>query len=106
MSYNAFEILQWMSIILFVMGGISFLAGTIILLFRTTNKDIRTLAVQTNNLAQKGIIDGIAGLVGNASSLLNATNQLVRTTTGIGAFFIFISILLIGISLLILFQIL
>ncbi|MFC1996554.1 hypothetical protein ACFLXI_02965 [Chloroflexota bacterium] len=104
MSFNTSEILLWMAIILFIMGGLSFLAGTIILLIRTTNKDIRTLAVQTNRLAQKGIVDGVAGLVGNASTLLEATNQLVRTTTGIGVFLVFTSFLLIGISLLILIR--
>lgn len=106
MSYNASELLLWMAIILFCMGGLSFLAGTIILLIRTMNKDIHTLAVQTNRLAQKGILDGVAGLVGNASTLLDATNQLVRTTTGIGVFLVFTSFLLIGTSLLILTRIL
>ena len=102
MSLNVSDTLHLMAIILFCLGGLSLLAGIIVLLSRTMNKDIRTLATQTNRLAQKGIIDGVAGLVGNASSLLDATNQLVRTSTGIGVFLVFTSFILIGFSLLIL----
>lgn len=104
MLFNTSEILIWMAIIMFCMGVLSLVAGLIILLLRTMNKDIRTLAAQTTRLAQKGILDGVAGLVGNASTLLDAANQLVRTTTGIGVFLVFTSFLLFGISLLILTQ--
>jgi hypothetical protein len=106
MSYTAYELLLFIAIILFSLGGILVLAGTIVLLIRTRNKDIHTLAVQTNRLAQKGMMDGIAGLVGNASSLLDATNQLVRTSTGIGVFIVLVGLVLIAASILILSQIL
>jgi len=102
MSFNVSDIFLLMAIISFGMGALSFIAGIIVLLSRTMNKDIHTLAAQTNRLAQKGIIDGVAGLVGNASTLLNATNQLVRTSTGIGAFLMIIGFIFIGIALLIL----
>lgn len=105
MSFNASEILLWMAIVLFCLGGLLILAGTIILLQHTRNKDVHTLAVQTNRLAQKGILDGVAGLVGNASTLLDATNQLVRTTTGIGVFMVIIGFILISTSIYILIQI-
>ena len=101
MPINASNILFLMAIILFCMGALSLFAGIVVLLSRTMNKDIHTLATQTNRLAQKGIIDGISGLVGNASTLLEATNQLVRTSTGIGVFLVFTSLILIGASLLI-----
>ena len=96
MSFTKADILLLMAIILFSLGVLTFIIGIIVLISRTMNKDIRTLATQTNRLAQKGILDGVAGLVGNASTLLDATNQLVRTTTGIGVFLVFISFLLIS----------
>lgn len=105
MSFNASELLLWMAIVLFSLGGILILAGSFTLLLHTRNKDVRTLAVQTSRLAQKGILDGVAGLVGNASTLLDATNQLVRTTTGIGVFMVIIGFLLIATSIYILTQI-
>ena len=53
---------------------------------RAAGRDIRSLAVQTTKLAQKGLAENVAGLVGNASSLLEAVNDLIRTTAGIGVF--------------------
>ena len=105
MSFNTSEILLWMAIVLFVLGGLLILAGSFILLLHTRNKDVHTLAVQTTRLAQKGILDGVAGLVGNASTLLDATNQLVRTTAGIGVFMVIIGFILISTSIYILTQI-
>ena len=32
------------------------------------------------------LAEEVAGLVGNASALLNATNELIRTSAGIGVF--------------------
>lgn len=104
MPLNSADILYLMVVILFIVGLITFLVGIIVLVSRTMNKEIRILATQSNRLAQKGLVDGIAGLVGNASSLLDATNQLVRTAAGIGAFLIFIGLGMIGVSVFILFQ--
>jgi hypothetical protein len=99
MPVNISDFLFLMVIILFCLGVLSLITGIIVLISRTMNKDIRTLATQTSRLAQKGIIDGVSGLVGNASTLLEAINQLVRTSTGIGVFLIFTGLILIGISL-------
>ena len=104
MEINISDILLMIVATLFFMGAISFIAGLIILLSRTMNKDIRILAAQTNRLAQKGFVEGIAGLVGNASSLLDATNQLVRTAAGIGVFLVIIGLGMIGASVFILFK--
>lgn len=81
---------------LFILGGLTFLVGIVILAFRSSSKDVKTLAVQTSRLAQKGIAEDVAGLVGNASSLMEATNQLVRTTTGVGVFLTILGIVLMG----------
>jgi predicted membrane-bound dolichyl-phosphate-mannose-protein mannosyltransferase len=76
------------------MGVISLASGIIVLVFRVSGKDVHTLANQTVRLAQKGIADEVSGLVGNASALLDALNQLVRTTTGVGVFLIVVGFLL------------
>ena len=105
MQLSSSDILPMFVIALFALGALILLAGIITLIRCTMSKEIRTLATQTNNLAQKGILDGIAGLVGNASTLLNATNQLVRTTAGIGVFMVIIGLGLIFASLFILTKI-
>jgi hypothetical protein len=81
---------------LFFLGVFTFIVGLIVLISRTFGRDVRTLATQTNRLAQKGLLDGIAGLVGNASALMEATNQLVKTARGIGAFLMFFGLFMSG----------
>jgi hypothetical protein len=105
MSIYLNDILFLMIASLFLMGMITFCAGVIVLLRRTMGREIRTLATQTNRLAEKGVLDGVAGLVGNASALLEVTNQLVRTAAGIGVFLIFIGLGLISASVLILIKV-
>lgn len=75
-----------MAAILFLIGATSFLVGVIVMILRSTSKEMRNLANQTSVLAQKGMAEEIAGLVGNASALLSATNDLMRTTAGVGFF--------------------
>ena len=71
-----------------LLGTLSTIAGIIVLFTRTSGKDVHTLAGQTARLAQKGIADDVAGLVGNASALVEALNQLVRTSAGVGIFLV------------------
>jgi hypothetical protein len=70
--------------LMFFLGACTFIAGILILTFRSSSNDLKELVVQTTHLAQKGIADDVAGLVGNATELLDAMNQLVRTTRGVG----------------------
>jgi hypothetical protein len=84
MTVNDF--LMAIVISLLVMGILSMGAGIIILVFKVMGDDLKTIAMQTAKMAQKGLADEISGLVGNASVLIDALNQLIRTTTGIGAF--------------------
>lgn len=98
MSFNTTDILFLIAISLFLVGMLILCAGVLTLLRRTLGRDIRTIATQTTQLAQKGMLDGVAGLVGNATALLDATNQLVRTTAGVGVFMIFIGLVMIGFS--------
>lgn len=90
---------------LFVIGVITFWIGVIILVSRTTGRDVKTIASQTTRLAQKGLAEEIAGLVGNASTLLNALNDMVRTAAGIGIFLTIIGLFLMGTSIWLVLQI-
>ena len=77
-----------------VFGVISLAAGIYILFHKVMGGELKVIASQTARLAQKGISEEIAGLVGNASALLDALNQLVRTTTGVGVFLTLIGLIL------------
>jgi hypothetical protein len=80
---------------LFLLGIGTFIAGIVVLLYRVSGRHMRTLATQTTTIAQKGVTEEIAGLVGNASSLLDSVNQLLRTTAGIGVFLCLLGLLMI-----------
>jgi hypothetical protein len=56
--------------------------------------EVRQIAEQTARLAQKGIAEEIAGLVGNASTLVESLNQLVRTAAGVGVLLMIIGLML------------
>jgi hypothetical protein len=71
---------------LFLLGAATFIAGLLTLALRASSGDVKTLAAQAARLAQKGMAEEVVGLVGNASELLDAMNQLVRTTRGVGMF--------------------
>jgi hypothetical protein len=88
------DFLLYMASGFFFLGMLTIVVGIIILITRTYGKDTRIIAAQTAKLAQKGISEDVAGLVGNAASLLNALNELVRTAAGVGIFLIVLGILM------------
>ena len=88
------ELYTTMAIILFLIGLITIAIGIFILASQAIGKNVQIIANQTTKLAQKGISEDVSGLVGNASALLEALNQLVRSTAGIGIFLILISLVL------------
>jgi len=83
---------------LFILGAITLLIGILLLITRSAGKEVRALATQTARLAKKGIAEDVAGLVGNASNLLSATNELVRTSAGIGVFLAILGFLLMAVA--------
>ncbi len=87
------ELLLIMAASLFLLGTVTFVTGVIIIITRTMGRDIRAITTQTSKLAQKGLVDDMSGLVGNASALLTATSQMVRTTAGIGILLIFMGMI-------------
>jgi len=85
-SFTLYEVQLAMALGLFLFGAISLSIGMFVLLVRSAGREVRSLANQTAQLARKGMAEEVAGLVGNASALLGATNDLVRTAAGIGVF--------------------
>lgn len=94
MFTTAFDFQITMATVLFLIGLISIAISIFILTRQAVGRDIQTIATQTTKLAEKGITDNIAGLVGNASSLINALHDLSKSNTGIGIFLVFLGIAL------------
>ena len=59
-------------------------------------REVQTIAKQTAKLAEKGIAENVAGLVGNASALINALHDLSKSKAGIGVFLVFLGIALLA----------
>jgi hypothetical protein len=95
-TLTPYNLLLMMAVALFVLGLVTFITGVVILAIRAPGRDMQTLATQTTRLAQKGIAEDVAGLVGNASALLDAMQQLSRTATGVGVFLALLGVLLMG----------
>jgi len=73
---------------LFLLGVIAFVSGMVILLSRALGRDVRQITRSTRKVAEKALAHDLSGLIGNASMLLTATNDMVRTSAGVGAFLI------------------
>ncbi|MCB2203084.1 hypothetical protein KQH56_03675 [bacterium] len=94
MFSTAFDFQITMATVLFVIGLLCLAISVFILVRQAVNHDAQNIANQTTQLAEKGITDNVAGLVGNASSLINALNDLSKSNTGIGIFLVFLAIAL------------
>jgi len=93
------NILITMTISLFILGTVTLAIGIIILLTRALGRDVRAIATQTQKMFKKGFTQELSGLVGNASALLSATNQMIRTTSGVGIFLTILGLLQISASI-------
>jgi len=87
------------------LGGFAFFTGLVILLTRVLGGGINKIAKETQKIVQKGIAEEVAGLVGNASVLIESLNELVQTAAGIGVFLIIIGVLMMGGSLYLILQV-
>jgi hypothetical protein len=97
-------ILLVMDASIFALGFIMVLFGLGILAKKAFGAEVQNLAATTSKLAQKGLADDIAGLVGNASALMNALQEMVKTARGIGMFLILSGGIFIAASLLLLVE--
>lgn len=79
-----------------LIGVVLLMIGVVILVTRVLGGEVKDLAVQTARLAQKGITEEVAGLVGNATTLVDSLNWLVKSAAGVGVFLIIIGLLLLA----------
>ncbi len=84
MMPTAANLFVWLDSGFFLAGLFTFMIGIWVLTLRTAGADIQTLANYTARLAQKGLVEDLSGIVGNASTLVDAMNQLVNTKRGVG----------------------
>jgi hypothetical protein len=88
------ELLFSMAAIAFSAGLFTFWIGVFVLINRSNNREMLAIANQTTQIAKKGLANDLAGLVGNASSLIAVLNDLIRTQNGIGGFLIVVGVIL------------
>jgi len=95
-SMTVNDFLLTLATVLVVCGVIILGIGVFTLIKKLMGKELQTIADQTTKLAQKGITDDVAGLVGNARTLIEALNQMVKTTAGVGIFLVIIGFILLA----------
>ena len=95
-SMTVNDFLLTMAIALLVCGIGILGIGVFTLIGKLMGKELHTIAEQTAKLAQKGITEDVAGLVGNARTLIEALNQMVKTTAGVGIFLVLLGFALLG----------
>lgn len=104
-SMTVNDFLLSMAAALLVVGVIILGVGVYVLVSKMLGNDLKTIASQTAKLAQKGIAEDISGLVGNARTLVEVLNDMVKTTAGIGIFLILLSVVLMGAAYMLVIQI-
>jgi hypothetical protein len=85
-SFRDLQIL--IAAVVFLMGCMCIILGALVLISRGYSSEVRSIAVHTARLGQKGMAQEVTGLVNSAVELLAGINQLVRTASGIGVFLI------------------
>lgn len=95
-SMTVNDFLLSMATALLICGIVMLGLGVYTLIGKLMGKELRTIADQTAKLAQKGITEEISGLVGNARTLIEALNGMVKTTAGIGILLLLLGIILLA----------
>ncbi len=71
-----------MGLTFFTLGLISLGAGLIMLVLGPYQKEAKILAAQSAKISQKALVDNIATVAQSATELVNAVNNLIRTSSG------------------------
>ncbi|MHC1740947.1 MAG: hypothetical protein AB9897_07540 [Anaerolineaceae bacterium] len=95
-SMTVNDFILTMGIALLVAGLIFLGIGAFVLVKKLLGKDLQNISDQTTKLAQKGLTEDITGLVGNARSLIDSLNDMVKTTAGVGILLLMLGIVLLG----------
>ena len=96
LSMTVNDFILTMGIALLVAGLVFLGIGAFVLVKKLLGKDLQNISDQTTKLAQKGLTEDITGLVGNARSLIDALNDLVKTTAGVGILLLMLGLVLLG----------
>jgi len=88
MLTNGNQVLLIVSVVLFGLGFLCLILSIVILVKQSLGRGIQTIAESTTKLAEKGIAEGVASL------LISSLNDLAKSNTGIGIFFVFLSLVL------------
>jgi hypothetical protein len=76
-----------MAVCLFLLGACSCVAGLWTILARRYQEALRSVSAHSARVSSKAVTDvGLAPLIEAFSGLLNALDQLIRTSVGIGVF--------------------
>jgi len=92
MLFNAENIRLIIAILQLVFGVVFLLAGLRKLVAREYTPAARALATQSARIGQKGLRENVSVVSQTATQLLNAVNQLVRTSAGVGAFLVLVGL--------------
>ncbi len=98
------QLMLIVALFLMGVGTVSFFSGLLVILSKVMGSSVAKIALETKKVVQKGIAEEVAGLIGNASILLNSINELIKTATGVGVFLMLIGILLMSGSIYLLIQ--
>lgn len=104
-SMTVNDFLLTMACALLLCGVVILGIGVYTLIGKIMGRELRTIADQTAKLAQKGLAEDVSGLVGNARSLIEVLNDMVKTTAGIGIFLVILGFLLMAAAYVLVLQI-
>ena len=71
-----------MGLTFFVLGLIALGAGMLMLITGPYRKEAKILAAQSARISQKALTDNIATIAQSATALVEAVNNLIRTSSG------------------------
>lgn len=96
LSMSVSDFMLTMGIALLLAGLVFLGIGCFVLVKKILGRELQTIADQTSKLAQKGLTEDVTGLVGNARSLIDSLNSLIKTQAGVGVMLLLLGILLLG----------
>ncbi len=71
-----------MGLTFFGVGLLACLSGLLLLIVRPYHKEAEALAAHSARIGQKALTDNIAAVAQSATSLIEAVNNLIRTSSG------------------------
>ena len=92
MLFNAENMRLTIAALQLLFGIVFLVAGLRKLLAREYTPAARALATQSARIGQKGLRENVSAVSQTATQLLNAVNQLVRTSAGVGAFLVLVGL--------------